>query len=256
MAGKTISVSDASPPLSDREDSDEDTGIDLGLLLKKMNIGPKKKLLVLSLNGLLVHRDFCRDFARIPKNRTFDGRYGNHLVYKRPFSDDFVRFCFERFEVGIWSSAIERNVGAVLDIVLGGLRQRLQFVFDQEECTNSGFKALEKKEKPLFLKELRTVWLKGFKYSASDTLLIDDKPYKALLNPPNTGIFPWPYDPNNVDDNALDPKGELCQYLDGLADAENVPSYVKENPFGQQAVSPAHPDWEYYSKVLRSLHRD
>lgn len=28
-------------------------------------------------------------------------------VFKRPFVEDFMKFCFERFEVGIWSSAKE-----------------------------------------------------------------------------------------------------------------------------------------------------
>lgn len=27
-------------------------------------------------------------------------------VYKRPFCDDFLKFCFDRFDVGIWSSRI------------------------------------------------------------------------------------------------------------------------------------------------------
>ncbi|KAK4730821.1 hypothetical protein R3W88_023809 [Solanum pinnatisectum] len=53
----------------------------LYLPLEKLNLGPKKKLLVLNLGGLLVHR--------------------------RPFCDQFLKFCLERFEIGIWSSAME-----------------------------------------------------------------------------------------------------------------------------------------------------
>lgn len=29
------------------------------------------------------------------------------VVFKRPFSQEFMKFCLERFEVGIWSSAME-----------------------------------------------------------------------------------------------------------------------------------------------------
>lgn len=52
---------------------------------------------------------------------------------------------------------------------------------DQHQCTDSGLKSLEKKRKPLFFKQLKKVWdhFEG-KYSESDTLLIDDQPYKAL----------------------------------------------------------------------------
>lgn len=52
---------------------------------------------------------------------------------------------------------------------------------------------------------------------------------------------------------SIGPNSELRMYLDGLADAEDVPSYVKEHPFGQPAITPEHSDWEYYSKIIRRL---
>lgn len=51
----------------------------------------------------------------------------------------------------------------------------------------------------------------------------------------------------------LGPKGELQLFLDGLVEAANVPSYVKDNPFGQPAVAPSHSDWAYYSKIVREF---
>ncbi|CAL0309723.1 unnamed protein product [Lupinus luteus] len=38
------------------------------------------------------------------------------------------------------------------------------------------------------------------------------------------------------------PKDELCLYLEGLANANDVPSYVKENPFCQSAITSSHFD--------------
>ncbi|CAB4287268.1 unnamed protein product [Prunus armeniaca] len=54
---------------------------------------------------------------------------------------------------------------------MGRLRQNLLFVWDRYECTDSGFKSLENKRKPLFFKELGNLW-KHFdgKYSESDTV--------------------------------------------------------------------------------------
>jgi hypothetical protein len=43
--------------------------------------------------------------------------------------------------------------------------------------------ALENKKKPIFLKEFKKLESRRIEYSASKTLLIDDNPYKALLNP-------------------------------------------------------------------------
>lgn len=45
--------------------------------------------------------------------------------------------------------------------------------------------------------------------------------------------------------------GELRKYLDGVADADDVPTYVKEHSFGQPAITPSHPQWNFYSKIVR-----
>ncbi|XP_048489682.1 uncharacterized protein LOC104898608 [Beta vulgaris subsp. vulgaris] len=231
----------------------------LKLAIEKLTLGPKKnKLLVFSLNGLLLHRAHKLDKSSIPANRCPDGVYnGNRFVYKRPFLDEFMKFCLDRFEVGIWSSAQEHNVDAVMDCAFKGFSIRFLFIWDQDQCNNSGLKSLENKKKPLFFKELSKLCSslanssRGACFSDSNTLLIDDEPYKGLLNPPHTGIYPDSYDPNDVNDNALDPKEELGEYLKGLVNAEDVPSYVKEHPFGQPAIGPLHPHWDFYSKIRR-----
>ncbi|XP_059669432.1 uncharacterized protein LOC132314608 [Cornus florida] len=130
----------------------------------------------------------------------------------------------------------------------------------QEECTDSGFKSLENKHKPIFLKELNKIWYKknvsatlpmrGGQFSSSNTLLIDDEPRTALLNPPNIAIFTHKYKGDNGNDTLLGPEGELQLFLKGLADVDDVSSYVKEHRFGQPAITSSHSDWEYYSKII------
>ena len=63
-------------------------------------------------------------------------------------------------------------------------------------CTETAFKTLENKRKPLVFKDLRKIWYdpnlpweKGY-YNESNTLLLDDSPYKALLNPVNQITLP------------------------------------------------------------------
>ena len=59
------------------------------------------------------------------------------------------------------------------------------------QCTDTGFRTLENRHKPLVCKELRKLWEKDYPdlpwekgdYDESNTLLVDDSPYKALLNP-------------------------------------------------------------------------
>ncbi|KAF8396469.1 hypothetical protein HHK36_018092 [Tetracentron sinense] len=245
---------------SDESDDDYevDKGDDCGVSLEKLNIGPRKKLLVLNMGGLLLHRVHRSNKASIKKSRKCDLISGNFQVFKRPFCDDFVKFCFEKFEVGLWSSAMWWNVDNVLKFAIGTLRPKLLFTWDQGECTETGFKALENREKPIFLKELKKLWDKDKfslpwpkgRYSSSNTLLIDDTPNKSLLNPSNTAIFPHQYDANDTNDKTLGPNGELRLFLEGLADAEDVPTYVKEHPIGQPEITSMHPDWKFYSKII------
>ncbi|XP_047979370.1 uncharacterized protein LOC125221290 [Salvia hispanica] len=237
------------------DDSEPETDLGLGLSLDKLSLGPQKKLLILCLGGLLVSRVHLKDKASVRGLRP-DVVYGKFLVFKRPFCTDFLKFCFERFEVALWSSAREHNIEGVLTNITGGSanRNKLLFVWAQEECKESGFYCLNKGEKPLFLKELKDVWgsriCKG-KYSASNTLLIDDEPHVSLLNPPNTAIFPQPYKKHDRADAYLGPNGELRKYLDAVADAADVTAYVKDHPLGQRAITPSHPNWDFYSKVVR-----
>ncbi|XP_074266713.1 putative FCP1 homology domain-containing protein C1271.03c [Silene latifolia] len=60
----------------------------------------KRKLLVLDVNGLLGH------VVSMDK------------VYKRPFCDDFLKFCIEKFNVMIWSSRKRHNLEKVLGHVM------------------------------------------------------------------------------------------------------------------------------------------
>lgn len=113
---------------------------------------------------------------------------------------------------------------------------------DQRICITTKFKTLGNTTKPLFLKNLRTVWNRfgtclscgKRKYDETNTLLVDDSPDKALCNPvssqtlttmhmyslsaishfskhltlvimvqPHTGIFPFPYQYTDREDSAL-----------------------------------------------------
>ncbi|XBI91722.1 hypothetical protein VPH35_028979 [Triticum aestivum] len=65
----------------------------------------RKKLLILDLNGLLaditpIHRN-SRD------SRLAHAKVRGKYVFIRPYHDDFLRFCFQNFELGVWSSRMK-----------------------------------------------------------------------------------------------------------------------------------------------------
>uniref|UniRef100_A0A0A9D386 Mitochondrial import inner membrane translocase subunit TIM50 n=1 Tax=Arundo donax TaxID=35708 RepID=A0A0A9D386_ARUDO len=65
---------------------------------------PKKKLLILDLNGLLA--DINQDYHNA---HMADAKVRGKLVFRRPYCDDFLNFCAWNFELGIWSSRKKRK---------------------------------------------------------------------------------------------------------------------------------------------------
>ncbi|XP_076947522.1 uncharacterized protein LOC143619485 [Bidens hawaiensis] len=258
QATRIKNVTTATGGSQEQEEDETEAAISLDHRLK---LGPKKKLLVIPLRGIFVHRAHRWYPENIPRNTRPDFRYGNLLIYVRPYCVDFLRFCFERFHVGLWSCFKEQNMQGILTMVMGDLKNKLAFTWDQEHCTDSGFMCPYKQDKPLFFKELSHLWDKMYpnllwsdeEYSASNTLLIT-YPEKALLNPPNTAIFPPSYDPENKKDDLLGLKGELRVFLNGLVEAEDVQTYVERNPIGEPAITPL-PDWDYYCKIICSFNK-
>uniref|UniRef100_A0ACD5UXA1 Uncharacterized protein n=2 Tax=Avena sativa TaxID=4498 RepID=A0ACD5UXA1_AVESA len=218
----------------------------------------RKKLLILDLNGILADINTDRDIARVA-----DGRVRGKNVFKRPYIDDFLRFCFQNFELGIWSSRMKVNVDAVVDILMRDLRRHLVFCWDMSKCTTTQAATLENNRKPLVLKELKKLWNKEDpdlpweqgEFSPSNTLLVDDSPYKALRNPPYTAIFPQPYSYHIEEDESLGPGGDLRVYLENIAAADDVQHYVQEQPFGQPSITESDPNWNFYAKIHYRLDR-
>ncbi|KAL0343790.1 UNVERIFIED_CONTAM: hypothetical protein Sangu_1266400 [Sesamum angustifolium] len=216
----------------------------------------KRKLLVLDVNGLLAHI-----VMPAPKDCRGDVHILGRAIFKRPFCDDFLKFCFQNFDVGVWSSRSKRIIDRVVEYLLGDLKDNLLFCWDMFHSTQTGFKTLENSHKPLVFKELRKIWetddptlpWKKGDYNESNTLLLDDSPYKALLNPLHTAIFPNSYHYEDKNDNSLGPGGDLRVYLEGLLTSEDVRKYVEQHPFGQSAINETNLSWGFYSGVLQTM---
>ncbi|XVF16767.1 hypothetical protein REPUB_Repub10bG0060600 [Reevesia pubescens] len=94
-----------------------------------------KKLLVLDLNGLLADIVYPP-----PKDYTADAHIAGRAIFKRPFCDDFLRFCFGKFEVGIWSSRNRKNVERFIDFLMGDMKRKLLFCWPHTAIFPHSFK--------------------------------------------------------------------------------------------------------------------
>ncbi|KAG6396125.1 hypothetical protein SASPL_142266 [Salvia splendens] len=219
----------------------------------------KRNLVVLDVNGLLAHI-----VMPAPQGYRADKHILGRAIFKRPFCDDFLKFCFQNFDVGVWSSRSKRIIERVVDYLLGDQKDKLLFCWDMSHSTQTGFNTLENVYKPLVFKELRKIWQnddpslpwKNGDYNESNTLLLDDSPYKALLNPVHTAIFPNSYHYKDSNDNSLGPGGDLRVYLEGLLQSENVQKYVEQHPIGQSSINESNLSWTFYSGVLQSMPKE
>ncbi len=152
-------------------------------LLNSIVIGKsKKQLLIFDLNGILVDREYETD-----KTIEKDGatRLGNFLVWKKSNIDKMLKKLFEHhavYEIAVWSSVTKYNVEQLAKFTFGEHYEKLLFVFNQDQCESVKNPDPESK-KPLFLKNLREVWLKYPQYDPTNTLLIDDSDDKSRNNP-------------------------------------------------------------------------
>ncbi|XP_027182077.1 uncharacterized protein LOC113780478 [Coffea eugenioides] len=180
-----------------------------------------------------------------------------HQKAKKQRSGVTAQVCLSYFEVAVWSSKLSHNIQPVLDSLSKKmnerLEQRLLFVWDQSRCTMTQTRLRENPDKTVMFKDLKRVWGEYKSYNSSNTILVDDSPYKSVLNSPYNAIFPTSYTCYTVEDNYLDPEGDFVGHLKKLARADNVQDFIKQNRFGQSPVTEGSVDWNFYVNVVSKL---
>jgi len=174
-----------------------------------------KRLLIFDLNGIFLLR------SRVNKDPDFV--IGNFYCYKRHDIEKFLDWVHEHFDVAVWSSAMPHNTLPIVEKIWGHRMIDLKFIFTQLECTHDN-------KKLIFFKELSIVWRVFPKYNWTNTLLIDDSPEKAMMNPPFTSIHPIPM---TMNDRSVDNK--LWNYLKKLNETSmDIPEFVSKTDLSHE----------------------
>ena len=134
-----------------------------------------KPLLIFDIHGVLGER--------LPFQEGLSKNMGRKVARKfitRPHCEDFLDFCFENYEVGVWSSALKKN----LSLSMFGEKGRTPlFVWSQKEITDLfPIMSFRKSTKPLHLKDMSTVWTAYPSYDASNSLLLDNDLEKCAVS--------------------------------------------------------------------------
>jgi RNA polymerase II subunit A small phosphatase-like protein len=88
----------------------------------------KSKILILDLDETLIYA------TEQSLERKSDFLVGQYFVYTRPFLVSFLAFCFENFDVAVWTTATKAYAEEILKTILKD-NQKLLFVWTRDRCT-------------------------------------------------------------------------------------------------------------------------
>lgn len=154
-----------------------------------MALNPRK-LLILDIDGTMI---FAKEKAQliyrpVEQHHHFELDEGSILVWKRPDIDEFLEWCFEHYDIGIWSASGSEYVHSVLiHIIPDHLRSKVKFIWTSMRCTRKyQQRSLDTYAVPIIIKRLQKLWRKKRSrsdnpnsigsYNRRNTLIVDDTP--------------------------------------------------------------------------------
>ena len=125
-----------------------------------------KYLIVLDIDGTLVHRIFNRKKRKIRHNPSFTIRDRLYNVYKRPFMNDFLEYLHNHgYYIALWGDAVKWNVDSLTDQlcpITSPIHPEFVWSIDQMTPTNN-------------LKSINTIMeFSKNKWNYTNTIIIDD----------------------------------------------------------------------------------
>ena len=193
---------------------------------------PTHKLLILDLNGTLLHRP-----RNATRERYADMRKASKHPILRPYLREFMMYIFEHFQVMFWSSAKPHNVEAMINAATTPeQRDKIIAVWDRSRF---GLSADEYNAKSITIKDLEFVFQdrkmggKKERWNASNTILLDDSVVKAAYQPYNHVCIPEfvPYSQEDGCGEGDEALREIASYLEELRYQGHVARFIKQHPF-------------------------
>jgi RNA polymerase II subunit A small phosphatase-like protein len=156
----------------------------------------QRKLLVLDIDGTMIFAEEKANLIHMqveqPHHFELDG--GSILVWKRPGIDEFLEWCFEHYDIGIWSASGSEYVHSVLThIIADHLRSKVKFIWTSMKCTRKYYqRSWDTYAMPITIKRLKKLWRRKRStshdpnsvnsYNRRNTLIVDDTPATYQTN--------------------------------------------------------------------------
>ena len=152
-------------------------------------------------------------------------------MYVRPYQDKFLDYIFKHFQVMVWSSAQPHSVTKMCQL-FGDYEPDLLRAWDRRYFNLS---TSDYNRKSQTLKDLEIVWGglgDDHEFDATNTILIDDSPAKAIIQPYNSiHLCEFDHTSPNFLKHGEDELLHVVQYLEQLRNQSNVCSFMRQEPF-------------------------
>ena len=180
----------------------------------------KDKLLILDVDETLIHTEMLPKTFEVDYGADFTMDLNDDYLYhtfRRPYVIEFLRYAFDNFKVGIFTTATYDYVEQIM-LNLGYDIKDFFFVYDREYC-NTKFNNMTRDRH--WVKKLDRV-RRSLDFPIEKMLIVDDKPETAVENYGNLiAIKPFIQDQNDIE------LLKLMSYLETIKDAENFRNIEK-----------------------------
>ncbi|KAL3697635.1 hypothetical protein R1sor_011711 [Riccia sorocarpa] len=217
------------------------------LSLHRPPINPRRRTLVLDINGLLMKVGRSRSDLVAAEKNGYDvcgTAYAACWFIPRPGMAGFLRRCLEWFHVILWTSRTERNLAVLVractkrGLFPGNFQKEIKHSWSQPQCESFQTARENHKDGVLRCKSMSVLY--DHSICERDVLLLDDSVQKNSTNHPYQALHPRTFDPMKTakkDDNYL--SSVLLPVLDKLRfHQEDVTSFVEANWQAPQAQEP------------------
>lgn len=139
------------------------------------SIDRSKKVLVLDIDQTLIGGEYVGRKTEIDLAKTFRAEFkrleyfyvcnNNYIIFVRPYIKDFLKFCFEHFNVMVWSAAAKDYVDDIVENLILPIGMPFE-VLSRIDCYYNG------REYMKFVNHIVT----EFRVSPDNIIAIDDNP--------------------------------------------------------------------------------
>lgn len=212
----------------------------------------KDMYIILDLNGVLLktwqHDPYLPDVKRCHSG-------GKYVQFRHGWLS-FLKKAMSLFRVGIWSTMTFKNVMKVYILMEEEAREKLPFfmVWSQENCLQvENLMRPDKRNVAACFKPLWYVWRYYYPtLDSSNTLLVDNSPYKACMNKQGNCLFPNSFEGwiGGMEDHYLE--DVLWPFLERTKVSCNLQDYVEKNRIGQGPINKEHYLYGYLKEVIEA----